>query len=47
MGRAKGNLELSTLEEMVDIIIDLIKKDASIIPYIESTNFMGLVMNAK
>ena len=47
MGRAKENLEFSKLEDMVGIIIDLIKKDPSTIPYIQSTNFMGLVLNAR
>ncbi len=47
MGRAKDNLEFSTLETMVDVFINLIKEDPSIVEYIEATNFMGLVMNAR
>jgi radical SAM protein with 4Fe4S-binding SPASM domain len=47
MGRAKKNLKSSQMEAMVDVMINLIKKDSSTIPYIQSTNFMGLVLNAR
>lgn len=32
---------------MVDVMIDLIKADPEIVPYLKDTNFMGLVTNAR
>lgn len=47
MGRAKENLESSSVDEMVDAIIEMIKKEPEVIHYLYDTNFIGLVMNAR
>ena len=47
MGRAVGQMERVPLDEFVDIMYNLIKKRKDIIPLLDETSFMGLIMGAK